>query len=370
MKLARLAVLLMAVSGSLAAEDVKLVGTITKIVKSNSSSPVTMKTTRRAVVIPKPQIKKITLLKVKLSERARQKLVHKVQNALADTKQLVPSAEEPIAANYPMQIQLGMNNVPVLNQGVHGTCTMFACTAAIDAALNKGDYISQLCQLQLGSYLEKSGYAISGWEGAFGRTVMSQIEIFGIVSKEQQAAHSCAGMLEYPLYENAPAESTMNVEDFHQISERLDEKNIVWSPILDVYQAFTDRTDSRKTLNDVKASLRAGDRLVLGVLLVDLDIGTIGAVGTHKAAQDSWVLTPEIALDILLNPSFAGHQMVITGYDDNAVAVDNRGHEHHGLLTLRNSWGDKIGDQGDFYMSYDYFKLLVAEVLRIRSASL
>ena len=370
MKLARLAVLLMAVSGSLAAEDVKLVGTITKIVKSNSSSPVTMKTTRRAVVIPKPQIKKITLLKVKLSERARQKLVHKAQNALADTKQLVLSAEEPIAANYPMQIQLGMNNVPVLNQGVHGTCTMFACTAAIDAALNKGDYISQLCQLQLGSYLEKSGYAISGWEGAFGRTVMSQIEIFGIVSKEQQAAHSCAGMLEYPLYENAPAESTMNVEDFHQISERLDEKNIVWSPILDVYQAFTDRTDSRKTLNDVKASLRAGDRLVLGVLLVDLDIGTIGAVATHKAAQDSWVLTPEIALDILLNPSFAGHQMVITGYDDNAVAVDNRGHEHHGLLTLRNSWGDKIGDQGDFYMSYDYFKLLVTEVLRIRSASL
>ncbi|WP_019215615.1 C1 family peptidase [Legionella tunisiensis] len=289
---------------------------------------------------------------------------------MAYTKQLTHVGEEPIAGNYPMQVQLGMNNVPVLNQGAHGTCTIFACTAAVDAALNKGDYVSQLCQLQLGSYLEKSGYATSGWEGAWGREILSQMELFGIVSKEQQTAHSCAGMLEYPLNENAPAESVMNVEDFHQISERLDNKQLVWSTILDVYQSFTERTDGRKTLYDVKTSLRAGDRLVVGVLLIDLDIGTVGAVGTHKATQDSWVLTPEIALDILLNPSFAGHQMVITGYDDNAVAIDNKGHEHRGLLTLRNSWGDKIGDQGDFYMSYDYFKLLATEVLRIRSASL
>ncbi|WP_019215616.1 hypothetical protein [Legionella tunisiensis] len=57
MKLARLAVLLMAVSGSLAAEDVKFVGTITQTVKSTPLSPVTAKASRRAVVTPTPQIK-------------------------------------------------------------------------------------------------------------------------------------------------------------------------------------------------------------------------------------------------------------------------------------------------------------------------
>lgn len=59
--------------------------------------------------------------------------------------------------------------------------------------------------------------------------------------------------------------------------------------------------------------------------------------------------------------------MIITGYDDNAIAVDADGQPHHGLLTLRNSWGEAVGDHGNFYMSYDYFKILAIEVQRIRS---
>ena len=59
--------------------------------------------------------------------------------------------------------------------------------------------------------------------------------------------------------------------------------------------------------------------------------------------------------------------MVITGYDDDAIAKDSAGQEHQGLLTLRNSWGANAGNHGDFYMSYDYFKLLVVEAQRIRT---
>ena len=62
----------------------------------------------------------------------------------------------------------------------------------------------------------------------------------------------------------------------------------------------------------------------------------------------------------------AGHEMIITGYDDRAVAIDDHGRAHKGLLTLRNSWGALAGDKGDFYMSYDYFKAFVMEVQRIR----
>ena len=59
--------------------------------------------------------------------------------------------------------------------------------------------------------------------------------------------------------------------------------------------------------------------------------------------------------------------MIITGFNDYATATDKDGRVHRGLLTLRNSWGNKVGNEGDFYMSYDYFKLLTIEVQRIRA---
>ena len=58
--------------------------------------------------------------------------------------------------------------------------------------------------------------------------------------------------------------------------------------------------------------------------------------------------------------------MIITGYDDDAIATDEKGQTYKGLLTLRNSWGKNAGDAGNFYMSYDYFKRLGVEVQRIR----
>ena len=88
---------------------------------------------------------------------------------------------EPLNANYKKvpvlrapkdglssSIDLGMNNVPVLDQGSHGTCVTFATTAAVDAVLGKGDYVSQLCNLELGATLEQFGYYPSGWDGSFG----------------------------------------------------------------------------------------------------------------------------------------------------------------------------------------------------------
>jgi C1A family cysteine protease len=60
-----------------------------------------------------------------------------------------------------------------------------------------------------------------------------------------------------------------------------------------------------------------------------------------------------------------GHELVVTGYDDKAVAYDQEGRKHQGLLILRNSWSDEVGDHGEYYMSYDYFKMYVMEVQEI-----
>ncbi|CDZ76255.1 Peptidase C1-like family protein [Legionella massiliensis] len=356
MKISHFALISATLSGSLFAQDIKIVGTITQPIKP---SPSVLSATKTGAP------KQIKLLKVELSAEAKESLANKAKMALAHTQQF---AANPSNSKYPSQVELGMNDVPVLNQGMYGTCVTFAVTAAIDAVLKKGDYLSQLCQLQLGNYLEKNAYSISGWEGSYGRVVLSQMDTFGIVPKSQEQIEGCGGLSRYPADGMADPDGAMSVREYHQLSESVADQ-VAWSPILDIFQTLADRVDTNKTLNEVKASLVAGDRVTFAVLLLDFDLGLVGAVGKNHAENDTWVLTPEIARDVYLNPNFGGHEMVITGYDDNAIAVDDQGREYRGLLTLRNSWGDKVGDKGDFYMSYDYFKLLVTEAQRIRDVS-
>jgi hypothetical protein len=351
MRTSKLFLLSLALSTNLFAQDLKIVGTMTQ----------TLKAPHNQSLNAKPEQQNIKLLKLQLSNNAIQTLNKRSSATINKTYTLNSPS------HLPQKIELGMNDVPVLNQGSFGSCVTFATTAAIDAALNKGDYISQLCQLQLGMYLEKNGYAPSGWDGSFGRVVLSQMEHFGIVNKEKQKTVGCGGLTEYPQSEQPNPETAMPLEKFHELSEDLNEKTVVFSPILDVYQALLSRTDTNKTINDIKTALKENDRVTFAVLLLDFDLGTMGAIGTHNSKFDTWVLTPEIARDIYLNPMFGGHEMVITGYDDNAVAIDDQGREHKGLFTLRNSWGEQYGDKGDFYMSYDYFKVLVVEAQRIRN---
>ncbi|KTD24172.1 C1 family peptidase [Legionella maceachernii] len=360
MKLAHFALLSVIFTGSVVAQDIKIVGTITQPVKIPPSSEKHIAPRGAADTTGK-----ITLLKVELSDKAKNAFATRAKNALAHTKQFATNASH---SAYPGKVELGMGDVPVLNQGMHGTCVTFAVTAAIDAVLNKGDYVSQLCSLQLGNYLEKNAYLPSGWAGSWGRFVLSQLDTYGIVNKEHQQTEGCGGLTAYPVNDMVGIDGLVNIEDYHQMSENIGEK-VLWSPILDVYQAILDRADTNKTVDQVKAALNAGDRVTFGVLLLDFDLGFAGAVGKNKVEGDTWVLTPEIARDAYLKQEFGGHEMVITGYDDNAVAIDDQGQEHRGLFTLRNSWGKKVGDHGDFYMSYDYFKLLVIEAARLRNIS-
>ena len=354
MKLVRSALLVLAITGNCYAEEVKITGTIEETVRL--STPNLANSSLNA------PLKSIKLLKIELSNEARDNLAAKA-NTHTHLNDLSPSA----TITYPAAKELGMGAVPVLDQGAHGTCVTFATTAAIDAALKKGDYLSQLCQLQLGNYLARNGYALSGWDGSWGQTVLHQMDTFGVISLTQQQASGCAGLKQYPLNDDMGTEAAMTPEEYHALSEDISER-VVWSPLLDVYQSTDPNLDTNALLNKVKDAINAGDRLAFGVLLTDLNEGVAGAVAKNKANNDSWVLTPEIIEHLKGNPEFGGHEMVITGYDDNATAKDKQGRAYKGLLHLRNSWGKNIGDKGDFYMSYDYFKMLVLEVSRIRSA--
>lgn len=57
--------------------------------------------------------------------------------------------------------------------------------------------------------------------------------------------------------------------------------------------------------------------------------------------------------------------MIVIAYDDNAVITGPNGEAHKGVFTLRNSWDSYAGNNGDYYMSYDYLKDLTFEAIEI-----
>lgn len=341
------------------AEDVTIIGSIKHTLKQADNDS----TSEHKTLSSTNPEKVIQLLQVELSNDEKQLLATRSQNALTHTQQFSFQASITNNSLTPEKVQLGMNNVPVLDQGIHGTCVTFAITGAIDAVIGKGDYISQLCNLQLGTYLENHGSGLSGWDGSYPIYVINQIEQYGVINKDTQRTFGCGGLTQYPTYSAHNASSFMEPEVYSSKSELIFGKSVNWS------EAY-DRSNPEQTLNDVKQALSEGDRLVFATLLPRTDLGFVGAVGRHNTwfYKDSWVLTPAIIAGI--DNVESAHEMIITGYDDNATATDDNGKKHKGLLTLRNSWGASVGDYGEFYMSYDYFKLLAYDVKRISRPSI
>jgi hypothetical protein len=317
--------------------------------------------------------KKIAFLKLKFSSKAKKSL----RQHLISSQSW--STINSIYQSYPSAIQLGMNKVPVFDQGMQGTCVTFAVTAAIDAMLGMGDEISQLCQLELGTTLQNLSYTESGWNGSWPATILQRTSDFGVVSKYDQTHQGCGGLTEYPKDEVTP-ENTLSLDEYHNLSKAYIGLES-WTSLLEMNQFINNEVNMSYVLNQVKAALNANERVVVGMGLSPF-LGLVGMEGVHienpnaelpdfvdLRLRDSWVMTPVLASLIkAMGFSFlAGHAMVITGYDDNAVAVDSAGIKHRGLIKLRNSWGSNIGDHGDFYMSYDYFLALVIDLKRIRN---
>ncbi|QHS33005.1 hypothetical protein GW535_11340 [Piscirickettsia salmonis] len=191
------------------------------------------------------------------------------------------------------------------------------------------------------------------------------------MSRDQQSqmidgAYVCGGLLHYPTYNAKETGSDMTPEVFQQFSDkRFTDKD--WRKI-PIYGSFT--------LSMVKRALNLGHRVTLGSLLAVVPKGsTKGRPGDlviggsyNGAPDDAWVMIPEVK-EFVEQESSGGHEMIITGYNDNACAEITfgvgSGKQQCGLLTLRNSWGENAGDHGNYYMTYDFFKVMVMEVQEI-----
>ncbi|MBA2711488.1 MAG: hypothetical protein H0U57_12970 [Tatlockia sp.] len=188
--------------------------------------------------------KQIQLLRIEMSGEEKGYLKQQVTLFL---KKPNLTEEHP---TLPARAELGMNKVPVLDQGIHGTCVTFAVTGALDAIIAKGDYVSQLCNLQLGKYLESRGSGYSGWEGSNAIDVINQISQYGIMNKANQKSLGCGGLTRYPLFSRNTG-NEMEPEQFGKKSELIFGKWVNWS------EAYR-RRESLNNLAAVKEAILAG----------------------------------------------------------------------------------------------------------------
>jgi hypothetical protein len=192
--------------------EVEIVGSLSKTLHHNSV--VSAKGAKATPAVNKT----IKFLKVELSQETRAHLQRAAQELQTQGQKTArPTAD--YAAALPSSIQLGMNNVPVLDQGMHGTCTTFAVTASLDAAIGKGDYISQLCYLQLGNYLERHGYGSSGWNGASVTGVTRNMNQYGVVNLANQKTKGCGGLTQYPTYSSSTPKTYIEPEKYATMNE-------------------------------------------------------------------------------------------------------------------------------------------------------
>jgi C1A family cysteine protease len=356
---------LMLSTGALAG-SVKVTGTIPATVQVNAGT--SLKNSASVLVAVQP--KKISLMQIELSPDAKNYLA-----THADTPVNAMRLATEASSSLPASSLLGMNNVPVLDQGQHGTCATFADTAALDAAHGHTDYISQLCNLELGSYLEEEARSKgesypSGWDGSLNEIVLQQIQDYGIITTAYQHQYGCGStrlLNDYPGNDEQEMGTPISTADFSKHSDQI-MKDISWKFLLNSDDAYTPKANMEKVLNNVKQALANGHRVVFGTLLdVNGELGRVnGADGTyHNRKNSAWILTSAIRSDLKAKKIRAGHAMVITGYDDNAEITGSDGSKHQGVLTLRNSWSEYAGDKGDYFMSYDYFKLLAMEAEEI-----
>ena len=266
----------------------------------------------------------------------------------------------------PASKYIGMNNLPVLDQGQWGTCVMFAATEAVDSLydLTGDNTASQLCSLEVGRAITPQ-FPDAGWNGNIGYKVLDQLSKYGYVDTVYQKGVGCGGLKSYPV-QSEDNGKPMPIDIFTSISHKQFSVND-WSPIYNFPGYFKPPTPTmaNQILTNIKQAINGNSRVTFGIMFANR-VGHLGALGSYNnVANDTWVLTDQIKESIFKPGNAFAHEMVIDGYNDNACVdykdKDNKTQKQCGLLRARNSMGAKAGDNGDYYITYDYLKGLMIE---------
>ncbi|KAB8030861.1 C1 family peptidase [Fluviispira multicolorata] len=214
-------------------------------------------------------------------------------------------------------IDLSMNQVPVLNQGADGTCVTFAVTAALDAKDKLGDYIDQQCALALAR-----GLNMNLWNGTFAKIVLNMIWKNGYIKKG-----SCFGS----TYPNS--RQVVNPQKYRDMSDKRYSENMTWY------------YEKRGNIEALKNAIDRGYRVLLGIDIPQLNGFNVKINGKNYNGG-LWACQQGNSRNYC-SMSGIGHEVLAYGYDDKQK-----------LIKIRNSWGQRLGESGDFYMTYNFLNAM------------
>lgn len=208
--------------------------------------------------------------------------------------------------NLPESVDLRPNCPPVYNQGQIGSCTANAIAGAIEFEQIREKDPSPFTPSRLFIYYN---------ERVMENTVKSDA---GAVIRDGIKSVNVSGVCKETTWPYIEKKFSTKPTDESYV-EGLKYQTLVYSAV-------------GQDQNSVKSCLASGDPIVFGFAIYE-------SFETESVSQNGIVSMPMYSERCL-----GGHAVVAVGYDDK---------QKH--IICRNSWGTEWGDNGYFYLPYEYF---------------
>jgi len=249
-----------------------------------------------------------------------------------DARDYIYKAPMAVVVALPKKVSLTLYDSPIENQGGLGACTAFATCGAM-----------QLLEIKQGA----PGFKLLAFiELGFMKVARAVLNFFRIIN------WYAGNLSKLFVYYNARAiEGTADSDSGAELRDVI--KGVVtygacneqdwWynEPAVTLQPSLVAYSDAKKnilkeyraleTLDDMRGCLADGSPFVFGFIVYNsFEFGSINQTGIVEMPKDGEAI-------------IASHGVCCVGYDDNKK-----------LFKCRNSWGNKWGKGGYFYMPYDY----------------
>lgn len=220
-------------------------------------------------------------------------------------------------ASLPSKVDLRRQCPPVYNQGTMGSCTGFAIAKGLgEFILKKQNRHTELSALYLYYMERKAAHQINEDSGASIASGMRILDNLG-----------CAPEKEHPY----PSERVWNDK------EKMQEYLVMKPDSGDVKAGKSYRVQGLKPINSLRGirnSVAKGMPVVFGIAIFD----------NFYSAKNGMIPMPTAS-----SKFEGGHAVMCVGYDNEKQ-----------VLIMRNSWGADWGDDGYFYLPYDFIRYQLA----------